>query len=341
MEVACRASLVPQRGAEPSDRRKPCLVASVNVGNHGWKSGDLEVGIGSHRQLAGRRLTVTCGEKKERKEKRKLVKGLKKDLEMFAEMGFGIDPRSGLAGKVQGSVMAEAAEVLLRQLQSLREAEEEEARRKKQEKKQKSRAVQTLELEDVAVEVESSTDSGDGRVESSSTDFNSSWKEQALSSTAAGRECSPAEAVARVLRHSRDQVENEERFGCGISLQVQEVLTRLPAIEFNAAQPVIPASPSEQESAHQLTARPETGTKKVEICMGGKCKKSGGSQLLERFQRLAESEDGVSVAGCKCMGRCKNGPNVRLSTSNAAPGICSGVEMGDADALLSSFLELE
>lgn len=53
--------------------------------------------------------------------------------------------------------------------------------------------------------------------------------------------------------------------------------------------------------------------KKIEVCMGKKCKSSGGGALLEEFERLMGVEG--SVVECKCMGKCKNGPNVRVLNS--------------------------
>ncbi|KAK3188575.1 hypothetical protein Dsin_028136 [Dipteronia sinensis] len=44
-------------------------------------------------------------------------------------------------------------------------------------------------------------------------------------------------------------------------------------------------------------------TKRMQVCMCGKCKKSGAVDV------------DVVHAGCKCMGKCKNGPNVKLYNS--------------------------
>ncbi|KAL8170608.1 hypothetical protein V2J09_022412 [Rumex salicifolius] len=50
--------------------------------------------------------------------------------------------------------------------------------------------------------------------------------------------------------------------------------------------------------------------KRIEVCMGGKCKKAGGPVLMEEFQKVLGV--GGSVVGCKCMGKCKTAPNVRF-----------------------------
>ncbi|CAM9002927.1 unnamed protein product [Rhodiola kirilowii] len=264
-------------------------------------------------------LSVTCGEKKERKEKRKLVKGLEKDLGLFSAMRFGINPRTGLAGEVHESMIKEAAEVLLKQLQWLREAEEEARKRRRREKKRKEKAMQLLD-EDVGSETH--TDSGDGECESS-TDFDNSSSKEA---EALG-ESIVAERVVRVMLKGLDRVKKEERCA-GTSLEFLNVssdgsheVQEVPAsTEANVAkavgQSLIHALACQQESKLQQTDH--LGGKKVEICIGGKCRKSGGCQLLEQIHKRAEKEH-VEVVGCKCMGKCKNGPNLRLSATNAAP----------------------
>lgn len=62
------------------------------------------------------------------------------------------------------------------------------------------------------------------------------------------------------------------------------------------------------------TAVEEKPMDKIEVCMGGKCKKSGALQLLEEFKRTISIEG--AVVGCKCMGKCNNGPNVRIVKRN-------------------------
>lgn len=82
-------------------------------------------------------------------------------------------------------------------------------------------------------------------------------------------------------------------------------------------------------------------TKRVEVCMGNKCKKSGGGALLEEFQRALGTEGGV--VACKCMGKCRDGPNVRLSHSAAyhhltPPNpLCIGVALEDVGAIVGNF----
>ncbi|KAJ4832901.1 hypothetical protein Tsubulata_044524 [Turnera subulata] len=104
-----------------------------------------------------------------------------------------------------------------------------------------------------------------------------------------------------------------------------------------------------------LTAAP--AGKRIEVCMGGKCKKFGGEALLQEFNKVvggAEAGAGVAVVGCKCMGKCRDGPNVRLCNNSLANAglhgdpastplppksnpLCIGVALEDVGAIVSNF----
>lgn len=82
-------------------------------------------------------------------------------------------------------------------------------------------------------------------------------------------------------------------------------------------------------------------TKRIEVCMGNKCKKLGGGALLEEFQRVTGIEEGV-VVGCKCMGKCRDGPNVRLHNSDhhtqtPINPLCIGVGLEDVSGIVTNF----
>lgn len=93
-----------------------------------------------------------------------------------------------------------------------------------------------------------------------------------------------------------------------------------------------------------------TGTKRIEVCMGGNCKKLGARALLEEFERKVGAECDVSM--CKCMGKCRDGPNLRVSNSHdgdsairihgyAKPSINSlhiGVGLEDVDMIRANIL---
>nr|GME11316.1 diacylglycerol O-acyltransferase 3, cytosolic [Ipomoea batatas] len=105
-----------------------------------------------------------------------------------------------------------------------------------------------------------------------------------------------------------------------------------PVIVVPESQPAIPdpiISLGQSAGVGGITKEDETTTKKIEVCMGGKCKKLGAEAILEELERVVEMEGGgVSVCGCKCLGKCKVGPNLRLSSSSAAGELSeSGVNL--------------
>ncbi|KAI8004115.1 Diacylglycerol O-acyltransferase 3 [Camellia lanceoleosa] len=83
--------------------------------------------------------------------------------------------------------------------------------------------------------------------------------------------------------------------------------------------------------------------------MGGKCKKSGAPALLEEFQRVLGAEG--AVVGCKCMGKCRDGPNIRVlnytggveaegvddSVRIPANPLCIGVGFEDVGLIVANF----
>ncbi|CAH9085307.1 unnamed protein product [Cuscuta europaea] len=94
--------------------------------------------------------------------------------------------------------------------------------------------------------------------------------------------------------------------------------------------------------------------KKFEVCMGGKCKKSGAQAILEELQDAVVGVPDVAVCGCKCMGKCKVGPNVRLSSTaidhdllhdnnnnngNLVRSVYQSVGIHDVSLMASDFLE--
>lgn len=69
-----------------------------------------------------------------------------------------------------------------------------------------------------------------------------------------------------------------------------------------------------------------TASPKIQVCMGGKCKKSGAMQLKAEFEKVVGSESVVD--GCKCMGRCKEGPNIRILNHLNKEGIMNPLSIG-------------
>lgn len=93
-------------------------------------------------------------------------------------------------------------------------------------------------------------------------------------------------------------------------------------------------------SSKRPAAATEMPVNKVEVCIGGKCKRSGALELMEEFNKKIGSEG--AVVGCKCMGKCKEGPNVRVlnhSDEAIAPRIplCIGVGLADVGTIVANF----
>lgn len=91
--------------------------------------------------------------------------------------------------------------------------------------------------------------------------------------------------------------------------------------------------------------------KRIEVCMGNKCKKSGAVALWQEFEKVVGVEGGA-VVECKCMGKCKTAPNVRIQNSvdrSLAEGLddsvkipsnplCIGVGLEDVNTIIARFL---
>lgn len=79
--------------------------------------------------------------------------------------------------------------------------------------------------------------------------------------------------------------------------------------------------------------------KRVEVCMGGKCKKSGVSVLMEEFRRVVGDEG--DVVGCKCMGKCKSCFNVRVLNGEdddfLRNFLCIGVGLEDVGLIVVNY----
>ena len=85
--------------------------------------------------------------------------------------------------------------------------------------------------------------------------------------------------------------------------------------------------------------------KRIEVCMGGKCKKLGGPALMEEFQRVVG--DDIVVVGCKCMGKCRSAPNIRVmngedvnddSVRTPSNPILTGMSLEDVELIVANYL---
>ncbi|XP_060173955.1 diacylglycerol O-acyltransferase 3-2 [Lycium barbarum] len=270
---------------------------------------------------------VRCGKKekddvalKKTKKKMKLLKGLTRNLSNLSEMGFGFGSDNiALVDQVQGKTISEAADLLLGQLQQLK-AEEKELKRKRKEEKalMKMKVANQLQATrncEMSSSSSSSSESSDDECQNL-VDMKS-LKIESLSQTI-------PEACDRALENAtlspgistivepqtlNPEMDTEESTGRTTSLEVP-VPERKGECCFGASDCHI-GNVSSSSNASVLATTTAVGTKKIEVCMGGKCKRSGAGAILEKFQEVVGIE--AAVSGCKCMGKCKVGPNVKVS----------------------------
>ncbi|KAK9136543.1 hypothetical protein Sjap_007137 [Stephania japonica] len=253
------------------------------------------------------------------KKKLKFVKVLSRDLSMLSSWGFGIESDGGpIIDEDKGKkISQEAAELLLEQLNQLR-AEEREMKKKRKEAKAR------LKDADAGIAVESAcSDCGDSGLEMANilkglTVEETTVDEPQLTHTL------PVDAILIPTSTSfSTQVEKKlERSGGAVKDQ------------------------SDVNYEKVFSCSKGTGiTSRIEVCMGGKCKKAGAAALMEEFERRVGGEG--SVFGCKCMGKCREGPNVRVlnrssdgMNASGAPSkspLCIGVGLEDVGLIVASF----
>ncbi|XP_076933367.1 diacylglycerol O-acyltransferase 3-like [Bidens hawaiensis] len=230
--------------------------------------------------------------KKEVKKKLKVLKGLSKNLNTFNQVGFCLDPGCGLDQQVKGKMISEATEVLLGQLQKLKEEKMESKRIKKEEKAKKKAMMKKTDCKD-----SSSSESSSSESDCDNVVVNMS-KLKTVTTSNTNQEPTSSSSSVQVLEKPENIVITDTAVDCG---------------------------------------------KKIEVCMGGKCKKSGAATLLETFQ-AAVGGDAVAVVGCKCMGKCREGPNVKVHTEEEEeaaalrnPMLCIGVGLEDVDTIVANF----
>ncbi|XP_050117940.1 diacylglycerol O-acyltransferase 3-like isoform X2 [Malus sylvestris] len=244
-----------------------------------------------------------CGGMKEKakeiKKKVKLLKGLSKNLAAYSQMGFGpLDSQEGLVDQLQGKLI------------SLR-AEEKELKKRGKEEKARLKAERMKTMVDSESSSSSSSESSDSecgevvdmkRLQSEvpAQPIVDSWQ------PFAHQEGALLTILSSLATHQENTtVENGIDFGSSQIDQKAECC--------NGTSTICGSSGSITFNESLSSAVVGVSAKKIEVCMGNKCKKSGGVALLEEFERQMGGEG--AVVGCKCMGKCKNGPNVRVSTT--------------------------
>lgn len=269
------------------------------------------------------------------KKRLKLLKSLSKDMDI---VGLDLDNnnnRQGLLDQIKGNMISDATEVLLTQLGQQLRAEEKELKRKKKEAKALKKAEQKKNKKmmmlqcDMASSSESSSDSECGEV----VDMSRRLKTQVLAPPPpppVGNELQPEQLLKPTAAAAASITTTTAGHGGGLAEELQHSRVNVAIVD----QPLLSSSEVVENR------------KKIEVCMGGKCKKSGAALLIEEFNKvLGSSSSSVAAAvGCKCMGKCRSAPNVRVlneeaqNTPVAAKSLCIGVGLDDVTTIVSNFL---
>ncbi|ERN02032.1 hypothetical protein AMTRI_Chr02g223970 [Amborella trichopoda] len=292
---------------------------------------------------------------KEEKKRKKLLKGLEKDLFSFSGMFNGAEIEGNLAGEVKGKMISEATNVLLTQLQQLKAEQKEIKKRRKAMKAAQKEMRSPREAVDSS---SSSSESSDSECEvvtmnrlrnslltKPSPDPQAPVEEATLSLT----ESEPVEETTLSLTESEPiLLYPVQELSIPAQLEKSAVSSAMNQIRNKPAETCCSGSPLHCSGSPLPTAavesiggeRMEEKGERIQVCMGGKCKKSGAAELMEAFQRSLGSQG--SVVGCKCMGKCKDGPNVRVSSNNGEEGVlkalCIGVGLEDVGSIVANYL---
>ncbi|KAL1562653.1 diacylglycerol O-acyltransferase 3-like [Salvia divinorum] len=288
-------------------------------------------GFDSGEGVSGRRISVMNGKevksvkeksvKKMKKKQLKLLKGLSRDLSTFSQMGFGLDSDSSLVDQIKGNMITEATQLLLEQLQKVK-AEEKEAKRRIKEEKAKIKAAARSQI-GANCEMSSSSSSS----ESSDSECGEVVDMSSL------KRATPTETIIQEAK------EEEEETAPSYPTPVIPVIPHLSDADAAPASLLqSPEEPSSSSSVQNISCSVAPScSKKIEVCMGGKCKKSGAGALLEEFRRAVGMEGAVS--GCKCMGKCRDGPNVKVVGQESSSSLCIGVGLEDVNVIMANFID--
>ncbi|XP_022757718.1 diacylglycerol O-acyltransferase 3, cytosolic-like [Durio zibethinus] len=272
------------------------------------------------------------------KKKLKFIKRLSEDLSMFSQMVDGEDIGIGLIGEVK-----EASVVLLAQLQQLRSEQEEFKRKLKEERAQLKAALEKS--ESTSFSSPESSDGECGEVFDTRTLRRNALKPSQDIEIPSDNAWKPSQNMEAptvtgeaTLENSIMELENSD--------SSPQVRIRVPFSGLGGEC----CSSNGFKDDHGNSLVEGASTKKIEICMGGKCKKLGAAALLEEFESKVGAEG--TVVTCKCMGKCKTAPNVRVLNSpsgtearsnedSARLGInptCTGVGLQDVGLIVASLL---
>ncbi|XP_014505613.1 diacylglycerol O-acyltransferase 3, cytosolic [Vigna radiata var. radiata] len=250
-------------------------------------------------------------------------------LKDFSKLGFASDPQKlSMFYDLQQNLTSDAGDVLLRELEAARAKEKEMKKKRKQEKKAKLKASKKKCESSSSSSESSDSDCGCDQV----VDMNSFRSGIGVSVVA------PAAPVDESPIPKTTPI-------------VEDGNSRRDAMELCSNNDLSVSSVRDGGIKRESAVVTTSSEKRIEVCMGGKCKRSGAAALLQEFQKVVGVEGGAVVA-CKCMGKCKTAPNVRVQNSvdhSLAQGLddsvkfpanplCIGVGLEDVDAIVARFL---
>ncbi|KAL7102836.1 hypothetical protein ACP275_08G143100 [Erythranthe tilingii] len=282
--------------------------------------------------------------KKMKKKQLKLLKGLSRDLSNFSQIGFGLDS-DGLIDQVKGKTLSEAAELLLVELQKIK-ANKKELKRKAKEEKARLKASQ---IKNNFGDCEMSSSSSSSESSSSDSECGEIVNMKTLKS-AQSKQDSPQQVIEEPTPTPTPTPITQTVTPLATPLEplLEAVVAEANGISVEERGSSSVVSVEERQSSSVIAA----SSKKIEVCLGGKCKKSGGAALLEKFQSAVGIEG--AVTGCKCMGKCREGPVVKVcgagvadnnysavkvaAAAAAANSLCIGVGLEDVDMIVANLL---
>ncbi|KAL3827910.1 hypothetical protein ACJIZ3_016712 [Penstemon smallii] len=279
---------------------------------------------------------------KKKKKQLKLLKELSRDLSTFSHIGFGLDCDRTLVDQINGNDISNAAELLLEQLQKIK-ADNKELQKKRKEEKARLKAAKM-----------------GNRLNSCEMSSSSSSESSSDSECGEVINMNSLKRAAQTNQNAHQLLIEDPLLPSPTLSTPIDTLLRSPVPETVAPLPVeLSAWVTLEKECCSGTGRSCVNianvnsldasicSKKIEVCMGGKCRKTGAGALLEEFQRVVGIEGAVS--GCKCMGKCRDGPNVRVlnefdggvadkNVGDSSNPLCIGVSMEDVDIIVANFL---
>ncbi|KAL1367421.1 hypothetical protein HN51_021489 [Arachis hypogaea] len=321
-------------------RNITCPSFSMHVSSRGGGGGCVSVPVRLRKKAVVR---CCCGfsdsghvryygdeKKKKEKEKGTAVLSTKKKLKMLKKRVLFDD--------LQGNLTSDAAEVLMKQLEQVRAEEKELKRKRKQEKEAKLKASKMNTNPDCS----SSSSSSSSESESSESECNNEvvdMKKNIKVGVAVADSPPKAETMIYTPPLLPEDVSANDHHH-----KAMELFSRNNDISVGSTN----GSLKNESTAVIITE--SIPQKRIEVCMGNKCKKSGSIVLLQEFERVVGAA--AAVVGCKCMGKCKSAPNVRIQNSTAdkiaeglndsvkvpANPLFVGVALEDVETIVARFL---